>query len=90
DKRELTDLAIISAIGIDRTNQGNYVLHFQIINPGNVAGGLQGGGAGDRPPISVYSIVGDNMTEALRKASMKVSRRLYFAHTNLVVVSEKL
>lgn len=30
------------------------------------------------------------MTEALRKASMKVSRRLYFAHTNLVVISEKL
>lgn len=90
DKRELTDLAIISAIGIDRTNEGNYVLHFQIINPGNVAGGLQGGGAGDRPPVSVYSIVGDNMTEALRKASMKVSRRLYFAHTNLVVISEKL
>ncbi|MEC0518191.1 Ger(x)C family spore germination protein [Bacillus inaquosorum] len=90
DKRELTDLAIISAIGIDRTNEGNYVLHLQIINPGNVAGGLQGGGAGDRPPISVYSIEGDNMTEALRKASMKVSRRLYFAHTNLVVISEKL
>lgn len=41
DKRELTDLAIISAIGIDRTNEGNYVLHLQIINPGNVAGGLQ-------------------------------------------------
>ncbi|MDO8223705.1 hypothetical protein BSBH6_03921 [Bacillus subtilis] len=90
DKRELTDLAIISAIGIDRTNEGNYVLHLQIINPGNVAGGLQGGGAGDRPPVSVYSIEGDNMTEALRKASMKVSRRLYFAHTNLVVISEKL
>ncbi len=32
DKRELTDLAIISAIGIDRTNDGNYVLHLQIIN----------------------------------------------------------
>lgn len=41
DKRELTDLAIISAIGIDRTNEGNYVLHFQIINPGNVAGGFR-------------------------------------------------
>ncbi|MEC1922989.1 spore germination protein GerKC [Bacillus subtilis] len=90
DKRELTDLAIISAIGIDRTNDSNYVLHLQIINPGNVAGGLQGGGAGDRPPVSVYSIEGDNLTEALRKASMKVSRRLYFAHTNLVVISEKL
>lgn len=41
DKRELTDLAIISAIGIDRTNDSNYVLHLQIINPGNVVGGLR-------------------------------------------------
>lgn len=90
DKRELTDLAVISAIGIDRTDDGKYVLHFQIINPGNVAGGLQGGGASDRPPVSVYSVSGDNLTEALRKGSMKVSRRLYFAHTNLVVFSEKL
>ena len=81
---------MISAIGIDRTETGKYVLHLQIINPGNVAGGLQGGGAGDRPPVSVYSVSGDNMTEALRKGSMKVSRRLYFAHTNLVVFSEKL
>ncbi|MCC9023443.1 Ger(x)C family spore germination protein [Bacillus nakamurai] len=90
DKRELTEMAIISAIGIDRTDDGKYVLHFQIINPGNVAGGLQGGGVSDRPPVSVYSVSGDNLTEALRKGSMQVSRRLYFAHTNLVVLSEKL
>ncbi|MGG3322800.1 Ger(x)C family spore germination protein, partial [Bacillus velezensis] len=30
DKRELTDLAVISAIGIDRTETGKYVLHLQI------------------------------------------------------------
>ncbi|MCY9165255.1 Ger(x)C family spore germination protein [Bacillus atrophaeus] len=90
DKRELTDLALISAIGIDKKNNGKYVLHFQIINPGNVAGGLQGGGAGDRPPVSVYSVAGDNLTEAMRRASVKISRRLYYSHTNLVVISEKL
>ena len=89
DKRELTDLAIISAIGIDRTNDSNYVLHLQIINPGNVAGYLQGGGGGDRPPVSVYSIEGNNLTEALRKASIKVSRRLYFAHGKIFGKSRK-
>ncbi|PJY99252.1 MULTISPECIES: Ger(x)C family spore germination protein [Bacillus] len=90
DKQELTDLAIISAIGIDRTNDGKYLVHFQIINPGNVAGGLQGGGTGDRPPVSVYSMSGDNLAEALRKGAQKVSRRLYFAHTSLIVLSENL
>ncbi|MED3861593.1 Ger(x)C family spore germination protein, partial [Priestia megaterium] len=54
-KKELTDLAIVSAVGIDKTKDG-YHLTFQIINPGNVAGGIQGGGGGSlSPPITIYS-----------------------------------
>ncbi len=37
-KKELTDLALVSAMGIDKTKEGRYELTFQIINPGNVAG----------------------------------------------------
>lgn len=43
-KKELTDLAFVSAMGIDKTKDGRYELTFQIINPGNVAG-LQGAAA---------------------------------------------
>ncbi|WP_445648562.1 Ger(x)C family spore germination protein, partial [Priestia aryabhattai] len=43
-KKELTDLAIVSAMGIDETKDGRFHITLQIINPGNVAGGMQGGG----------------------------------------------
>jgi spore germination protein KC len=89
-QKELTDLAFIAAFGIDKNEEGRYVGTFQIINPGNVAGGLQGGGGDPRPPVNIYSATGDNLVEVSRRASGRVSRRLYYAHTNLVVISDKL
>ncbi|MBU8589989.1 Ger(x)C family spore germination protein [Priestia megaterium] len=90
-KKELTDLAIVSAVGIDKTKDGKYHITLQIINPGNVAGGMQGGGGGTQsPPVTIYSASGDNLVEASRRASGRISRRLYYAHANLVVIGEKL
>jgi spore germination protein KC len=89
-KRELTDLAIVAAIGIDKNEEGRYVGTMQIINPGNVTGGMQGGGGTQGPPVSVATGTGDSIVELSRKTSRKLSRRLYYAHTNLVVISEDL
>jgi spore germination protein KC len=88
-KKELTDLAIVAAMGVDKTEDGKYALTLQIINPGNVAGGMRGGG-NQSPPVTIYSATGSNLVEASRRASSKISRRLYYAHTNLVVVGENL
>lgn len=49
-KKELTDLAIVAALGIDKNEEGRYVGTLQIINPSNVAGGMQGGGGSQGPP----------------------------------------
>jgi spore germination protein KC len=89
-KKELTDLAIVAALGIDKNEEGRYVGTLQIINPGNVAGGMQGGGGSQGPPISVITGTGDTIVELSRRTSRKLSRRLYYAHTNLVVISEEL
>ncbi|MFP7298922.1 Ger(x)C family spore germination protein [Neobacillus niacini] len=89
-KKELTDLAIVAAIGIDKNEEGRYVGTLQIINPGNVASGMQGGGGSQGPPVSVITGTGDSIVELSRKASRKLSRRLYYAHTNLVVIGEDL
>jgi spore germination protein KC len=89
-KKELTDLAIVAAIGIDKNEEGGYVGTLQIINPGNVAGGMQGGGGSQGPPVSIITGTGDSIVELSRRTSRKLSRRLYYAHTNLVVISEDL
>ncbi|MBY0199493.1 Ger(x)C family spore germination protein [Priestia megaterium] len=89
-KKELTNLAIVSAMGVDKTKGGSYHLTLQIINPGNVAGGIQGGGSTQSPPVTIYSASGNNLVEASRRASSRISRRLYYAHANLIVIGERM
>ncbi|MDW7615916.1 Ger(x)C family spore germination protein [Peribacillus simplex] len=89
DKKELNEMAIVSAVGVDKNKEGKLVATFQIINPSNVAGALQGGG-GTNPPISIYRASGDNILEMDSVASTKISRDMYFAHANLIVISEEV
>lgn len=89
NQKELTDLAFVMALGIDKGKDKKFKLSFQLVNPGNVSTG-QGSGGGQGLPIAVYRSTGDTITEAARNATKKVSRRLYYAHTNVVVISEKI
>ncbi|MDR7235648.1 Ger(x)C family spore germination protein [Neobacillus drentensis] len=88
NQKELTDLAFVMALGIDKGEDDLYHVSFQLVNPGNVSAGQGGGGQG--LPIAVYKSTGRTMTEAARNATKEVSRRLYYAHTNVVVVSEEV
>ncbi|GGP14991.1 Ger(x)C family spore germination protein [Oceanobacillus neutriphilus] len=87
---ELRDLAIVSAYALDKNEDGTYVGTFQLINPMNVPGALQGGQSGQKPSIATYTATGGNPLEVADRASTKVSRDLYFAHTSLLVISEEL
>ena len=89
-QKELNELAIISAMSIDKNEGGQYIKTIQLINPSNVAGGLQGGGGGQSPAVTVYTATGDSVLEAHFNASSKISRKLYHAHANLIVLSEEV
>lgn len=89
-QHELNELAIISATSIDKNEEGQYIKTIQLINPMNVAGGLQGGGAGQSPAVTVFSATGKSVLEAHFNASAKISRKLYHAHANLIVLSEEV
>ena len=87
---ELKDLAIVSAYALDKEEDGTYVGTFQLINPMNVPGALQGGASGQNPSITTYTATGGNPLEVSDNASTKISRDLYFAHTSMLVISEEL
>lgn len=89
NKRELNQIAIVAAVGFDLNKKGQLVGTFEIVNPDNVAGALQGGG-GQNPATTVYGSAGDNMMELDSRTSGKISRDMYFAHANLIVIGEDL
>lgn len=89
NQKELTDLAFVMGVGVDKGKNGQkFATTFQIVIPGNVSMGTNGGGQG--LPVAVYRAGGKNVTETARNVTKMVPRRLYYGHTNLLVISEKL
>ncbi|MEW9669343.1 Ger(x)C family spore germination protein [Ammoniphilus sp. 3BR4] len=91
NRRELGELSIVIAIGVDQIPQKNeYRVSFQIVNPAVVATGATGGGAGKATPVTVYTETGSNLFEAIRKASQKLPRQLFFSHIRIIVIGEPM
>jgi spore germination protein KC len=90
NQRELTELAFVLAMGIDKGKNGDkYDVTFQVVVPSNVSTAQSTGGGGG-PPVVVYKSSGNTLTEASRKTKKMIPRVLYFAHTNILIISEEL
>lgn len=85
--KELSDLSLISAVGIDKAEEG-YKVSIQTINVSEVAAGQQGA-SGNSAPTVVYSATGENIFEAVRKMTKVVPRKMFFPHTDIIVISEE-
>ena len=89
--RELRNLAFVLAMGIDRSPKTDeYKVSFQVVIPGSVATGITGGGGTLTMPVTIYTGTGNTLFSAIRNASKKAPRQLFFAHLQLVVIGEEL
>ena len=73
--RELNELAIVTALGIDKTEKG-YLLSAQIINPGEIAGKSIFG----RTEVVRFMKTGDTVIEAIRKLATDTPRKIYVSN----------
>jgi spore germination protein KC len=90
NSRELRELAIVSAIGMDKApNKDEYRVTFQVINPATISP-VMGGTSNDITPVTIYMGIDRTLFGALRQTSQKVPRQLFFAHSQLLVIGEAL
>ncbi|MFE4241183.1 Ger(x)C family spore germination protein [Peribacillus butanolivorans] len=89
NRRELNELAITLAIGLDRTKDGQYLVTAQVVNPGELATGKGGGGSGGSPTI-IYQAKGKTVFEAIRKMTKESPRKIYPSHLRVLVIGESL
>lgn len=85
--RELNQLAITSAIGIDKTEDG-YKVTVQVINTQKQGSGSNS--SGEQPQFFVYENEGKTLQEAFRYLILESPRRLYVNHTVLLLMSEEV
>lgn len=89
--REINEIEIVSAMGIELNEEGEYVVTAQILNPkksGNSATG--GGSSSDGAIVTVYSRNSDAIQTAIRNMITESPQRLYLAHMELLILSEDL
>ncbi|WP_445477296.1 Ger(x)C family spore germination protein [Lysinibacillus irui] len=85
-KRELNELAIVVALGIDKVDDA-YEVTVQIVDPSEVS---MRQASAQRSPVISYHARGETIFEAIRKMTTLAARKPYFAHLQVVVLGEEL
>jgi spore germination protein KC len=85
NRRELNTLAIVQALGIDRTENGQISITAEILRPGEVKGASGTGGEA----VWVVTSTGETVFDAIRNASLKTTRKLYFPHNKVIIIGEE-
>lgn len=85
-KRELNELAIVAALGIDKVDN-EFEITVQVVDPGEISSKQPTSG---RSPVITYHSKGKTVFEAIRKMTTETARKLYFAHLQIVVLGDEL
>lgn len=93
DRVEVNDIAIVMAVGIDKTDDGDICLSLLVPIPKKLSssGGSGGkGGSGDEAPTLIISESGKDIIDAFRKIQAKLPREILFSHTRVIIIGERL
>lgn len=87
DRTELNDLSVTTATGFDRQDD-KWFISFQVVIPS--ATPIEGGGGGgSQAAVHVFTTSGKTILEAANNAYFQNARRLYFAHTDIMVIGKE-
>ena len=92
DRREINELAVVSALGIDKEDD-IWKVTAEIFRPTS-GGGNDGntGGGGGTAERQAWVVQGQDYTilGALRDMALKVPRRVYAAHISAIIIGEEM
>ena len=88
-KREINDLAMVTAVGFDKGDKpGTIRITAQIVRPADARGqtGAPSGGTGE--PIYSATAQGESTFSAMRNLARFTSRRIFWAQNFIIVINE--
>lgn len=84
--RELNEIAIASALGLDKTSDG-YIVTIQVMNTKKAS---ETGTSNDQPKFITFTTSGVTLQDAIRKSILDSSRRIYPNHVQTLIIGEDL
>lgn len=89
NRRELNTLAIVQALGIDRTEDGQINVSLQLLKPSAIKSSTSEKAGGSKS-VWVVTSKGETVFDAIRNASLQTDRKAYFSHNKVYVLSEEI
>jgi spore germination protein KC len=86
DKRELSEVSIITGLAIDKGDKAKYKLTIESIN----AAELNEQTASGNTPSIIFSLEGNTIVELAHKMNVGFSKSAIYSHMGLVIVSEEI
>jgi spore germination protein KC len=90
---EVNDLSIVTAIAIDKMEDGSIRIALQIAIPrmlGQISGGGSSGFGGEKKSTVTVSEKGETVLDAARRLQVKLPRKLFFSHSRIIIIGEKM
>lgn len=85
-KRELNELAIVTAVGIDKSDE-LFEISVQIVNPSQVASNKA---TSFQVPVFTYHAKGKSLFDAIRRLTTLTPRKPYYAHAQIIIIGEEM
>lgn len=89
---DLTRLAIATAVGIDKAEDGQVEVSVQIVKPSSITtqSGGSGGGGGDKKGYFVITSKGSTIFEAIRSMLNSIDRRVFYSNVQVIIFGEDM
>lgn len=88
NNRDLTDLDIMTGIAVDKPSDDKIEITVQIVRPEAIMSGGKEGAKDSKAYVNISS-QGDTIFDAARNLLAKLNNKAYFAHVQLIVISEE-
>lgn len=85
DMREINELGLVMAVGVDKKGDSEFSVTVQVAKPNEAGSSNQGSGS---EPTWVGTADGKTIFDAIRNVAKISSRRIMWAHNNIIIIGE--
>ena len=93
NNKDLTEINMVTALGIDRLEDGKVVVTVQVVEPAAIQSTTSGkgkGGGAQAKPVFVESYEGETVFDALRSMLSIVDKKMFLGTIQIIILGEGL
>lgn len=90
NRKELNDILIVQAVGVDKNISGQFKITYQVLKPKVLKNPTNLPSSSQQKGVWCFSSIGKSIFDAIRNATLSSDKKLFWAHNKIIVISEKV